>query len=127
MRRDAGDAVSGRLQLGFNWDVTARSLLSLKLAALENVLNQRQEILCALNPVPASAAQRWTRDARKAPEAAAQVGQFSIRHGICFYGMLLDINCWRLPECSCMRMDAWWEHAVVCGERYICLFCASGV
>ncbi len=68
MRRDAGDSVSGRLQLGFAWDVTARSLLSLKLAALENVLAQRQEILCALNPVPASVTQRWTREALKAPE-----------------------------------------------------------
>ena len=38
MRRDAGDTVSGRLQLGFAWDMTARSLLSLKLAALEGVL-----------------------------------------------------------------------------------------
>ncbi len=78
MRRDAGDAVSGQLQLGFNWDVTARSLLSLKLAALENVLSQRQEILCALNPVPASTAQRWTRDAHKAQDAAAQVGSLSL-------------------------------------------------
>ncbi|BDA48868.1 probable vacuolar protein sorting-associated protein 13A at C-terminar half [Coccomyxa sp. Obi] len=68
MRRDAADTVSGQLQLGFAWDVTARSLLSLKLAALENVLAQRQEILCALNPVPASVTQRWTREALKAPE-----------------------------------------------------------
>ena len=51
--------MSGRLQLEFAWDVTARSLLSLKLAALENVLCQRTEILCALNPVPAAKAFRW--------------------------------------------------------------------
>lgn len=61
MRRDAGDSVSGRLQLGFAWDVTARSLLSLKLQALENVLSQRQEILCALSPVPPSTAYKWTK------------------------------------------------------------------
>jgi hypothetical protein len=67
MRRDAGDAVSGRLQLGFAWDMTARSLLSLKLAALEGVLSQRQEILCALNPVPAATVLRWV----KQPQAAA--------------------------------------------------------
>jgi hypothetical protein len=61
MRRDAGDAVSGRLQLGFAWDVTARSLLSLKLQALENVLSQRQEILCALNPVPPYTTLKWMK------------------------------------------------------------------
>ena len=43
MRRAAGDAVSGRLQLGFDWDFNARNLLRLKLAALEDVLAQRIE------------------------------------------------------------------------------------
>jgi hypothetical protein len=61
MRRDAADAVAGRLQLGFAWEITARSLLSLKLQALENVLAQRQEILCALSPVPPSVAYKWIK------------------------------------------------------------------
>ena len=68
-RRDAGDNVSGRLQLEFAWDVTARSLLSLKLAALENVLCQRTEILCALNPVPASRAYKWLQKAPDTPQS----------------------------------------------------------
>ncbi len=59
MRRAAGDAVAGRLQLGFDWDFNARSLLRLKLAALEGVLTQRVEVLCALAPVPAAAALAW--------------------------------------------------------------------
>jgi hypothetical protein len=73
-RRDAGDNVSGRLQLEFAWDVTARSLLSLKLAALENVLCQRTEILCALNPVPASRAYKWLQKAPDTLKATQQVG-----------------------------------------------------
>lgn len=44
---------SGQLQLRFVWEVTARSLLTIKLHALERVLAQRQEILAALQPVPA--------------------------------------------------------------------------
>ena len=44
MRRAAGDTVSGRLQLGFDWDFNARNLLRLKLAALEEVLAQRIEV-----------------------------------------------------------------------------------
>ena len=59
MRRAAGDAVAGRLQLGFDWDFNARSLLRLKLAALEGVLAQRVEVLCSLVPVPASQALAW--------------------------------------------------------------------
>lgn len=35
------------------WDVTAKGLLTIKLHALERVLQQRQEILAALQPVPA--------------------------------------------------------------------------
>lgn len=71
-RRDAADAVSGRLQLEFAWDVTARSLLSLKLAALENVLCQRTEILCALNPVPAAKAFGWIQKAAGSPKSPQQ-------------------------------------------------------
>lgn len=72
-RRDATDNVSGRLQLEFAWDVTARSLLSLKLSALENVLCQRTEILCALNPVPASKAYKWIQKAPDSPKSAHPV------------------------------------------------------
>ena len=67
--------VSGQLQLGFAWDVTARSLLSLKLAALENVLAQRQEILCALDPVPAATVLRWIKE----PPPAAKVSRAAYR------------------------------------------------
>ena len=42
---------SGQLQLRFVWEVTARSLLTIKLHALERVLDQRREILAALQPV----------------------------------------------------------------------------
>ena len=45
MRRSAADAVRGSIRLSFSWDVTARSLLNLKLAALERVLAQRTEVL----------------------------------------------------------------------------------
>ena len=64
--------MSGRLQLEFAWDVTARSLLSLKLAALENVLCHRTEILCALNPVPAAKAFRWIQKGPRSPKGPQQ-------------------------------------------------------
>ena len=69
--------MSGRLQLEFAWDVTARSLLSLKLAALENVLCQRTEILCALNPVPAAKAFRWIQKGPATPKAPQQASPLS--------------------------------------------------
>ncbi len=59
MRRSAADTVSGQLQLRFQWDVTARGLLAIKLAALERVLAQRREILAALQPVPVRKALDW--------------------------------------------------------------------
>lgn len=59
MRRTAADMVSGSMQLRFLWDVTARGLLSIKLAALEQVLAQRREILAALRPVPIATALKW--------------------------------------------------------------------
>lgn len=37
MRRAAGEDVAGRVQLAFQWDITARGLLALKLQALERV------------------------------------------------------------------------------------------
>lgn len=42
----------------FAWDVTAKGLLSIKLHALERVLEQRREILAALQPVPAEVRMR---------------------------------------------------------------------
>ena len=62
MRRSAGEAVSGSIRLSFAWDVTARSLLNLKLAALERVLAQRTEVLCMLNPTHADKALSWARE-----------------------------------------------------------------
>ena len=50
---------SGQLQLRFVWEVTARSLLTIKLHALERVLAQRQEILAALQPVPPAVVRGW--------------------------------------------------------------------
>jgi len=61
MRRSASDTVSGQLQLRFLWDVTARGLLTIKLAALEQVLAQRREILAALQPISVQTALHWTK------------------------------------------------------------------
>ncbi|KAK9815754.1 hypothetical protein WJX72_009012 [[Myrmecia] bisecta] len=68
-RRSAHDSVAGRLKLGFAWDVTARSLLTLKLAMLERVLAQRVEILCMLQPVPAQVAADWLLEEATPPRA----------------------------------------------------------
>lgn len=62
MRRSAGDSVSGSIRLSFSWDVTARSLLNLKLAALERVLAQRTEVLCMLSPTSADMALKWATE-----------------------------------------------------------------
>lgn len=70
-RRDAGDAVSGQLQLRFVWEVTARSLLTIKLHALERVLAQRQEILAALQPVPPAVVRAWAPPDSGAVQAEA--------------------------------------------------------
>eukprot|EP00887_Chlorella_sp_A99_P007742 scaffold20.g7742.t1 len=59
MRRGAGDSVTGRLQLRFQWEITARGLLTIKLHALERVLAQRREILAALTPVGPQVVLRW--------------------------------------------------------------------
>lgn len=40
MRRGGGDNVIGQLQLRFQWEITARGLLTIKLHALERVLAQ---------------------------------------------------------------------------------------
>lgn len=40
------------------WEWTAKGLLTIKLRALEQVLQQRQEILAALQPIPAEVSLR---------------------------------------------------------------------
>ena len=62
MRRATFDRVSGRLQLAFAWDVSARGLLVLRLRALEHVLQQRKEILCMLKPISPRDAIHWSHD-----------------------------------------------------------------
>ena len=62
MRRATFDRVSGRLQLAFAWDVSARGLLVLRLRALEHVLQQRKEILCMLKPISPRDALHWSHD-----------------------------------------------------------------
>ncbi|KAL3135445.1 hypothetical protein ABBQ32_007626 [Trebouxia sp. C0010 RCD-2024] len=70
MRRDARDAVCGSLRLAFSWDVTARSLMSLMLKALEHVLQQRREILCMLSPVSPHTAITWSSPGSSAASTA---------------------------------------------------------
>lgn len=70
MRRDSKDAVSGQLKLAFAWDVTARSLMSLMLKALEHVLQQRREILCMLDPVNPHTAMTWSSPGSSAASTA---------------------------------------------------------
>ena len=70
MRRDGKDAVGGQLRLGFAWDVTARSLMSLMLKALEHVLQQRREILCMLAPVSPHTAMTWSTPGSSAASTA---------------------------------------------------------
>lgn len=50
---------SWQVRLSFEWDITAKGLLGLQLEAMERVLVQRMEILCMLDPVPASRALGW--------------------------------------------------------------------
>lgn len=71
MRRDAGDTVCGQLQLRFVWEVTARSLLTIKLHALERVLAQRQEILAAVRPVQPAVVRSWAPPDSTAAQAEA--------------------------------------------------------
>lgn len=59
MRGQASDEVFSRIRLGFAWDVSARSLMHLKLNVLERVYAQRMEILCMLRPVPPQVAFKW--------------------------------------------------------------------
>lgn len=45
--------------MGFSWEITVRSLLTLKLSIMERVLAQRIEILCMLHPVMPAQALDW--------------------------------------------------------------------
>ena len=74
MRSVASDDVHGRIRLGFTWDVSARSLLQLKLDVLERVYAQRLEILCMLKPVQVSASQRWITAYAEHKRAQDKVG-----------------------------------------------------
>ena len=58
-RSGPSDEVTGTIALGFAWDITARSLLLMKLATLERVLAQRVEILCLLRPTAPRVVQAW--------------------------------------------------------------------
>ncbi|KAK9867090.1 hypothetical protein WJX84_006946 [Apatococcus fuscideae] len=58
-RSNAHDRVTGRLRMGFSWEITVRSLLTLKLSIMERVLAQRVEILCMLHPVQPQKALDW--------------------------------------------------------------------
>lgn len=73
IRRTPHDTVQGRLCLAFAWDVTARGLLQLKLAALERVLAQRTEILSMLHPVPADVTTGWSNELLRDAEAEQTV------------------------------------------------------
>ena len=70
-RSSAHDRVTGRLRMGFSWEITVRSLLTLKLSIMERVLAQRVEILCMLHPVQPQKAMEWlTMDTPSAHQAA---------------------------------------------------------
>lgn len=83
MRRDAKDAVCGSLRLAFSWDVTARSLMSLMLKALEHVLQQRREILCMLSPVSPHTAITWSSPGSSAASTATL--QVRVQHQVMVY------------------------------------------
>ena len=61
-----------QVRLSFEWDITAKGLLGLQLEAMERVLVQRLEILCMLDPVPASRAIDWAL--QKSRKQARKVG-----------------------------------------------------
>ena len=70
-RRPCPPCRSGPLQLRFVWEVTARSLLTIKMHALERVLAQRREILAALQPVPPGVVRGWAPPESGAAQAEA--------------------------------------------------------
>ncbi|KAK9800258.1 hypothetical protein WJX73_008605 [Symbiochloris irregularis] len=80
MRNSASDDVHGRIRLGFTWDVSARSLLQLKLDVLERVYAQRLEILCMLKPVPIMTSQRWISAYEASKQAAEKNGSSAAPH-----------------------------------------------
>lgn len=87
MRRGAADAVSGQLQLRFVWDVTARGLLTIKLAALERVLAQRREILAALQPVSPEEVLAWMRPPEPATPSGSKADRGVMGTGVSLFGV----------------------------------------
>ena len=87
MRRATFDRVSGRLQLAFAWDVSARGLLVLRLRALEHVLQQRKEILCMLKPISPRDALHWSHDrdagGKRKNVSDSQQSLHTTRGGLC--------------------------------------------
>lgn len=71
VRRQGADAVQGQVQLSFVWQFTAEGLLQIEVSALENMLEQKLEVLAMLQPVHHSLVASWigpTAD-RAAPES----------------------------------------------------------
>ena len=86
-RSNAHDRVSGRLRMGFSWEITVRSLLTLKLSIMERVLAQRVEILCMLHPVLPQKALGWllpteTPDSQQASQDAAPTMHSQVRFSL---------------------------------------------
>lgn len=93
MRDRATDDVSGRIRLGFAWDVSARSLLRLKLAVLERIYAQRQEILCMLRPVLPQTSVRWVAAYVAASDAQRKHGE-QVRPSSGCWGGTCSLLCW---------------------------------
>lgn len=87
---------SGQVQLDITWEATPRSVLTTKLRALERVLAQRQEILAALRPVPASVVRTW---------APPEQGTLQVRAWGCAVGG--NYNYCSPRRGSCHGMEDW--------------------
>ena len=111
MRRDGKDAVGGQLRLGFAWDVTARSLMSLMLKALEHVLQQRREILCMLAPVSPHTAMTWSIPGSSAASTATlQVCFIPLLLADCVHVLHAMYN--SCMKCTCAELCSF-QHGVV--------------
>ena len=108
-RSGPSDEVTGTIALGFAWDITARSLLLMKLATLEGVLAQRVEILCMLRPTPSRSVQGWVEADAQAPKLE-QVTLY-----------LESQSCLRLQSCASA-----FDHGAHAGIK-LCLSGAPGI
>ena len=137
-RSTATDDVHGRIRLGFTWDVTARSLLQLKLGVLERIFAQRLEILCMLKPVLPQTALRWTtafeqskRDvqvglvvtchsheqAAAAPQLAHHRGHRELAMATALLVMqVMASHFYPMQACQIMALGAVFEQQVSCAE-----------